>query len=234
MKFLKRFLEECVARRRAIGNLPRLAFRRNTDAGYTLIELLVSLVLLALVMVIIPSTLRLAARASATSAALIEGSDSGLALAFIEQGLAEAMPLLERDADGQLAIAFTGDAQSVRFVAPLANGPAGGGVYRVRLHVDTGSDDTRPALVLRLFRLESGNVGDDGVTPLEERRLVEGLASAEFRYFGVPSGKQSAEWSPAWSRKDRLPDLVEVLLTPAGANSPAAPLRVELKLRSRT
>ncbi len=202
------------------------------DAGFTLIELLVSLAVLALAMVIIPSTLRLAARASATSVELIEGSDSSTAASFIERSLSEAMPVLQRDGEGKLTIAFSGEAQRVQFVAPLANGPAGGGIYRIGLFVEPDGAERGTVIMLRLYSHERNRSGPDAEKPLEERRL--GRAAGELRYFGVPAGKTVAEWSSSWTRTDRLPDLVEVQLTPAGADVPAAPLKVELKLRSRT
>ena len=213
----------------------RQQFKRGfhrRDAGFTLIELLVSLAVLALAMVIIPSTLRLAARASATSVELIEGSDSSTAASFIERSLSEAMPVLQRDGEGKLTIAFSGEAQSVQFVAPLANGPAGGGIYRIGLFVEPDGAERGTVIVLRLYSHERNRSGPDAEKPLEERRL--GRAAGELRYFGVPAGKTVAEWSSTWTRTDRLPDLVEVFLAPPGVDVPAAPLKVELKLRSRT
>ena len=94
-------------------------YRQTRDAGFTLIELLVGLTVLAMLVALIPGALRIAKRAWTTSQALVSETDSASALMFVEQHLAEAMPLVETSDDGANTIAFEGRAQSLHFVATL-------------------------------------------------------------------------------------------------------------------
>jgi hypothetical protein len=183
-------------------------------------------------MLIVPSTLRLAQRASITSATLISGADRDVTHEFLRRTLAEALPLVEPNAEGVLALAFSGDAQSLEFVAPLANGPAGGGLYRVRLLLETPDGGSGAGLAMQLRPL-APNSSSDGPQSLETRMLEAGLASGSFRYLGTPAGKRVPEWSETWTHGVRLPDMVELPLVPRGAGTADAPLRVELRLRKR-
>ncbi|MGQ0672220.1 MAG: prepilin-type N-terminal cleavage/methylation domain-containing protein [Hyphomicrobium sp.] len=203
------------------------------QGGFTLVELLVSLAILALLMSLIPSTLRLANRATATAGQLINATDAETALTVVERQLSEAIPLLERDRDGNLRVAFAGDARSLSFVTPLTEGPMGGGTYRVTLRVAT-EEDVAPVALVMLFQ-PAANAGPD-TPPVAaiERRLTRRLAAGEFRYFGIPAGEQAAQWSATWTRTDRLPELVEIALLPSNTAG-ARPLlrRVELRQRNR-
>ena len=207
--------------------------RSNRDAGFTLIELLVSLMLLAMIMALIPSTLLLGKRAWETAAKLDSGLESTTAVNFVEQRLAEAMPLFDRDADGALTIAFTGSTQALSFVAPLASGPLGGGLYRMYLGVQRGEDGGGAALALRLFPYQPQF---SETAMIEERRLIDNLETVRFRYFGATPDSPAPHWSDTWARNDRLPDLVEMTLAARdgiAGSSNERPLRVELRLRRR-
>ena len=175
-----------------------------------------------------PSSLRLAKRAWETAAELDSGTNAGTAVTFLEARLAEAMPLFESDADGALKVAFTGTAQRLRFVAPLANGPQGGGLYRMDLGVAEREDGEGKVLSLRIFPYDAKSTGANAI---EERQLLENLGAVRFRYFGATPESTVPVWSDAWEKTDRLPDLVEVLLS--DRDGAARPIKVELRLRRR-
>ena len=204
------------------------------EAGFTLLELLVALVLLALAMVIIPSTLRLASRAVTTSAELVEQTGDHAAMSFIEQTVAQAMPLFERDQDGNLQIAFKGERSGLSFVAPLTGGPAGGGLYLMRLQSAVNELTGLQSLDLNLAPFVASH-GEEAEPPLpEQRRILGRLASAEFRYFGIAEGQSTPGWQQTWSRKDRLPDLVELTYVDSrGGGDNLTTLRIEPQLRPR-
>ncbi len=214
--------------------------RHRRDAGFTLLELLVGLTVLAMLVALIPGALRIANRAWTTSQALVSETESASALLFVEQHLAGAMPLIETSEEGANSIAFEGGAQSLRFVATLENGPLGGGLYKMELAAPSGVAPSDAALkssqlVLRLFAFSRVRSSEQTAAPIEDRTLLSGLESARFRYFGAQALRRDPEWSETWTSPDRLPDLVELTIVPRGAPS-AAPqtIRVELRLRTRT
>lgn len=202
---------------------------QERDAGFSLVEVLVALTLLALIMILLPGTIRLAARASNESAKLIQASEGSEVLGFIRQSIAQTMPVLARDEDGVISVAFRGDAQSVEYVAPLAYGPAGGGLYRMQLRFVQPEGGSSSALMLALAPYRDG----EQVLP-ESRRLIEGVAAGGIRYYGVPAGRRIPEWSSAWKSRDRLPDLIEIDMKLEHSDAAAmAPLRIEPRLRRR-
>ena len=210
-------------------------YRQTRDAGFTLIELLVGLSVLAMLVALIPGALRIAKRAWTTSQALVSETDSASALMFVEQHLAEAMPLVETSDDGTNTIAFEGSAQSLHFVATLETGPLGGGLYKMELDAPPDVALDAGQLALRLFPFSRAASHDRAAAPIEARTLLSGLTSARFRYFGSQAVRRDPEWSEAWTSPDRLPDLVELTIVPRGTPSiEPQTIRVELRLRSRT
>ncbi len=209
--------------------------RHRRDAGFTLLELLVGLTVLAMLVALIPGALRIAKRAWTTSQALVSETESASALLFVEQHLAAAMPLIETSEEGANSIAFEGRAQSLRFVATLENGPLGGGLYTMELAAPSDAGLQASQLALRLFAFSRVRSSQQTAAPIEDRALLSGLASARFRYFGSQALRADPEWSETWTSPDRLPDLVELTIVPRATPS-AEPqtIRVELRLRTRT
>ena len=107
--------------------------RVGRDAGFTVIELLISVVLLALILATTHSALRFGQRSWEVAEEIEHVDHANAALKFIEQRLVQAMALYEREADGRLRVAFRGTAIKVSFIASTAVGPAGGGLYRFEL-----------------------------------------------------------------------------------------------------
>jgi hypothetical protein len=70
----------------------------------------------------------------------------------------------------------------------------------------------RLELTWRLHRAEDETEPDD--TPeagLGGRRvLIDGLARAQFRYFGAPEPGQTADWRDNWNGNAGLPELVAI------------------------
>lgn len=183
--------------------------KKNGEAGFALIELLVALALLALAVTLMPGALRLGARAWEARNDLERASASALAMALVERRISEAMAIYERDEAGGIRLAFVGTDRSLSFIAAAANGPAGGGVYRHRL----GTGDATGAglaLAMRLYRPAETDGRQQGLS--ESRLLVASPATARFRYYGAIDTTSRPQWHETWSRADAFPALVEIVL----------------------
>lgn len=214
------------------GLIRRARRRSRSDRGFTLLELLISLALLAMMMVIIPSTIRLASRASTTATEMVSSGDNAAALTFLRQRLTEAVPLIESDSEGKLQVAFNGDAQSLMFVTSIAHGPTGGGFYRVKLSIVREDPESPAALDLAISPNPPAGSATSPTAATDTRRIAAGLSTASLRYFGTAESGSAPEWTTAWSGRDRLPDIVELQLAPIDTRYRlASPLTVELKLR---
>lgn len=197
----------------------------NSDDGFALSELLISLTILALLLAMLPGTLRLGKRAWETPGALAD-TPAVAALTFAGQHLKRALPVFETSSAGLPRLAFSGTERGVRFIAELATGPRGGGLYRISIGSDAAA--SRPGVHLALYRGSS----DGTEMAAEQRDLSSAFDQLQFRYFGAPAPGEPAQWQAAWDRQDRLPDLVDVVATsvPGSATKPFE-LRAEIKLR---
>ena len=206
-------------------------WRRAGEQGFTLIEVLVSLVLLSLLLALLGGTVRYA-RATWDAGARLEREAGYDAIAFVRARLSEAVPLYEPGEAGIVRLNFTGAPDSLSFVAPAPNGPAGAGLYRYALQVTAGREGTPGALSVRLSPYYPKRTGDAGELA-ETHVLADRVQSISFRYFGRKSLRAQSEWQTAWTRVDALPDLVEMTIFRANRDSPAV-MTVELRLRQRS
>lgn len=197
-------------------------------AGFTLLEVLGALALLALLLTGIYAGMRSATHGVRAGSAAIERMDAiGSAQRFLRRELAQAMTLpLGRAADGQ-PIVFVGSASELRYVAPLPGylGALGPQLQVLRL-VDDGHGLQR--LELRLALLPP-----DGQPPQPlgaPQVLIDGLRSGNFAYRGRDAAGNALSWRERWDDGRNLPQLVRVQLqTSGGADWPLLemPLRVD-------
>lgn len=205
------------------------SFQTSDDSGFSLVEMIVSLAVLALIMAMMPGSLRLAQRAWSDISQIEKANTRASARGFIEQRLAEAMPILVADNSGARHLAFSGEPLRLAFVAPSAAGPAGGGLYRLTLTVEKTPKAT--ALLLDLAPVQA----TAAPSPSDERRvLLDGVDGLHFRYFGRPSEVSERQWLDVWPDADHLPELVEIAATPSQVNSAFPrfqPIVIPLRLR---
>jgi general secretion pathway protein J len=201
---------------------------QNCEAGFSLIELIVSLTLLAMILMVLPGAFRTGHRGWETAALIEQRAASDASLEFLRHRLAEASPRFETDESGRAGISFSGRPDQMTFVAPASSGPAGGGLYRftVKAVPSARSGASDLVVVMQPFRPNDSGGGASNY----EHRLASGVAAFGLRYFGSPVAGDAPVWSDAWARTDRLPDLVE-LSAPTGKSGGNSPLRIELKLR---
>lgn len=208
--------------------------RRRTQDGFTLIEVLVSLVLLALVLTLLSGAVRFARGTWDAAARLDREAGYDVAGNFLRAHLAEAMPLFEQAEGGVVRVAFDGTSETLTFVAPTQNGPAGAGLYRFALQAgpDGSADIPSKALLVKVTPYRSNAREQTAESPFEAHVLVEDIRAVAIRYFGRGQFRAAPAWHEAWPRKDALPDLLE--LTIIRRNGDRSSLMIELRLRNTT
>jgi general secretion pathway protein J len=198
------------------------------EAGFSLIEMLVAISILALVLAMLPGTFTLAHRTWDATAVLDQRARQDGGRSFLQARLAEAMPVFEPVGSGAVQLVFAGSAETLTFVAPSANGPQGGGLYRLTL--ETKPQGSANALVVSVAPFVQKRARDDAATPTEEHILYDGLTGASFRYFGRKDLRApTPAWQATWTRRDALPEAVE--LTIASGNTTRTIL-IELRLKN--
>jgi general secretion pathway protein J len=204
----------------------------GTEAGFTLIEVLVSLVLLALVLGLLAGGLRYARSTWDAAARLDELAGSDMAESFLRARIAEAMPLYEQRRAGTVRALFLGAGDAMTFVAPAPNGPAGAGLYRYTLEAAAGAGPGRRMLIVKLApHLPWLN---DSVLerPPEQYELMRSIRSVSFRYFGRSELRAGPAWHAAWTRADAMPNLVEIAIARDDGEGGPISLTIELRLQT--
>jgi general secretion pathway protein J len=205
-----------------------------TEAGFTLIEVLVSLVLLALVLALLAGGVRFARGTWDAAASLEEQTGAEMAESFIRARLGEAMALYEQHTAGTVRVVFRGSDDGLSFVAPAPNGPAGAALYRYALEVAPGTAPGRHTLIVKLAPYQAKQDETGGEWSVQQHVLVRNLRSVAFRYFGRSSLGAEPTWHTAWTRADATPSLVEMKVArDIGQGGPIS-LTVALRLQTST
>jgi general secretion pathway protein J len=185
--------------------------RRTSQAGFTLVELLVAMALLALLSALLLGGLRMSRAAVARGEIATERLlRAELGLAVLRRQLEQADPL-PLDTTTEPRIAFAGDGQSVVFVAPPGAYLALGGEEITWLAIEPGTDGAR--IVLRYRPLDrAADVWPPTLDPRDMKTVVllDGAARAEFSYFGRPSPVTDMQWQTAWRDAAMLPTLIRL------------------------
>jgi general secretion pathway protein J len=188
---------------------------RRAAAGFTLLEVLASLVLLALLLVGVYSGLRTATRSVRSGTAAIERIDQvRSAQQFLRRELAQSLAQPIGQTDHGEPIYFVGSAHEMRYVAPLPGylGKLGPQLQRVQL-VDDGHGGQRLELSLALLP-------PDGQPPQplgEPQVLFDHIVQGSFDYRGVDRQGNAVPWSPGWDDGRLLPQLVRIRLQTKGS-----------------
>ncbi|MEQ9640278.1 MAG: prepilin-type N-terminal cleavage/methylation domain-containing protein [Alphaproteobacteria bacterium] len=165
--------------------------------GFTLLELLVGLALMALLAGLLFGSLRLGAgtlaRVDATAEAL---EDRRVVASFLRGRLAQAEPLNDATDTGH-SVAFTGAPDRLELVTEMPPA-AGGGRHRVVL-------DNAPGGLRLAWRPLPG----DGAA---HQRLLD-VGPARFAYYGRHAGEADPSWHDTWTGELALPELVRLTLS---------------------
>ncbi len=160
--------------------------RRRDEAGYSLVELIVALAIVAGLALSLAEGMRFSAQALKRAGSLRDSAGEMLVARRVLGewfGAAQAHPDAERD-----AVDFVGDAQGVRFRTLAPAFPTARGFYEITLEIERAQDGGRR---LRLYRQAEGMQA----APYESV-LFDGAHSLAFAYVG-PGGDLRAEWSNA-------------------------------------
>lgn len=183
--------------------------------GFTLLEVLVALAVLALAAAIAAGGLDLLGRALARERRSVEEMRA-LALAHerLRLELARALPL-DWGPPQQPRLAFLGEPERIRLVnasAPWAPEPG------LRL-VELALEDHREGkiLVLRQAGLRRDGSGFAPLAEAEAVTLATVEAGSSFAYFGERPGERGARWWPDWPAAPLLPTAVRLAANGAEA-----------------
>ena len=202
----------------------------RADRGFTLIELTVALVLLALIASVLYGSLSLAGDSwNKGEAKAQKTSEMRSSQDFLRRTLTSQHPLRFHKVAPDQPLYFLGTRDSLAYAAALP-GRVGGGMYYFRLSVVGDGDNSQ----LRLARV----IPDYSATAVpsfdgaDTSVLATGIDVVRFGYFGRDPGSIDAvppTWRDRWDDPQRLPDLIRVDVTPS-SGTPWPTLVVEPRI----
>lgn len=189
---------------------PPLAHR--SQAGFTLLEMVIGITLLGFILVLLYGGLRLASQGWDAGEKRIEaGSRQNVVIEFLRRQLVMTHPLRWRREDTTEALAFEGERDAVRFAAPIPARLGTGGIHLVELTSSRADEGVELRMRWRLPDPEdSGFEFDDDS---EQVVLARALEQIEWSYFGADSDLVEPAWQDQWHSETRLPSLLRMRLT---------------------
>ena len=179
--------------------------------GFTLIEIVIAMVLLALMMSFLYSGLTFALRSwDAADANGRRVADRRLAENFLRREVGEIFPLRWKD-PVRLRFAFEADRDTLRFVSTRAAGVTLGGLSLVGLRVENDKDNNRVRDLVMRRAMADPDVED--FTPLDRAEptlLYAGIDAIALSYFGSGNDFTEPAWSDKWEFPNRMPQLIKL------------------------
>jgi general secretion pathway protein J len=233
--------------------------RRRSQAGLTVMEILVAITLLSLLSVGLLLALRIGARAWETAhTSLMLDRRIASANTILHNALEGAAPVLAEFARPQMAssttvVFFQGLPQSMRFVSgwSLEAGPREG-LRLIELQVVEGPRGRR-VLMNDLPYLGPRQAGgfitgaqDDPRTgemqlffaPIEALPtsfiIADELEACSFAYHLQENASEPGRWLPLWPRSDEIPNAVGIQIAARADTARLRPVSITVPIRSRT
>jgi general secretion pathway protein J len=178
------------------------------EAGFSLVELLVSLALLSMVAGLLAAGLSLGQKVWQQAEERAQASramfDAGTALSR----LLENLQPLHLDAQGSRAIEFRGSADELEGIVPLPAHIGLGGLYRLRLF----RNKSARRLDLSFHAYEQGTPRTSGAGGDEAglTTLADGVDGLDLHYFGKAKGEDAGNWRSEWLGQEELPALIAI------------------------
>ena len=203
--------------------------RRHRQRGFTLLELTIALLLLALMSSLLYGSLSLSAtswdRGEAKAQASADMRQTG---EFLRQALTAEHPLrLHKALDQPLYFAGSSDALAFAAATP---GRVGGGIYYFRIALSGGNESSK--LVLSRVIPDYGADKPPSFDGADASVLADGIAELKFSYFGRdPDVADIVEptWRDRWDDPQILPLMIRMnVKTAKGESWP--PLTVEPRI----
>jgi general secretion pathway protein J len=184
--------------------------RRGAQSGFTLIELVLAVTLLAIMMAMLYSGLAFALRSwDAGDANGRRVADRRIAENFVRRELTELFPMRWKD-PLTLKLALDGKPDSLRFTSSRPAGVSVGGLSLVGLAVEPDPVKRTHRLVMRRA-LPDKEAKDFG--PLEKADvniLMGDIDSVKFGYFGADNDFTEPRWEDSWKYAGRVPLMVRM------------------------
>jgi len=182
--------------------------RAPREDGFTLVELLVAITLVALITTMLFGGLRFGTRAASAVAVRVDHSAAIAGVYdFMQSQLTDARLLQLSNDPTQAASGFDGEPDALSFMTVPPVYLAVGGFHMVQVTMDGAGKHRR--VIASWQPVQRGSLAVEPTT-LQPSVLLDDVASLEFEYFGVADPNRPPEWQNQWSERADLPRLIKL------------------------
>jgi len=204
----------------------------SSNAGFTLLELLVALTLLGLIFAVLAGSVRFGTtvweRGTEKTA---ETENLQLVHRLLRKQIGQMRPAILPDKRRIRKLAIAGQPNMLTFVAPPPAKLAKRGVYEFRVSIDMESRNHRLVIAWRQVKPDLSDFSD--ADQFETRVLVDNIADGRISYFGKIGGQDTRQWHERWVDQENLPQLVRINLDyPPRDSRKWPPLIIALQART--
>ncbi len=177
--------------------------------GFTLIEVIVSLALLAFALALTFGTLRGATRATERAEVTAARTERLRAVqGFLRAQIGAAMPIAyEVEPSTGEAWFLRGERDKVEFVGAMPGYLSRGGPYLQTFELQRGSKGLQLVFSYQLLTTEG---------PIDRERepkvLIDGIADGQFEFRTIDASGKAADWQDEWQARGQIPPLLRLKL----------------------
>jgi len=180
-----------------------MLIRNSRQAGFSLIEMLLAVTLMAIILALVYGGMRATNRASLRGEDLIAATQSmRMTHQFISRQIHQMLPL-GWEGEGEDTVMFIGDSNTITWVGPMPGYLGFGGPQMQRLEL--GSGDNGQELHFRHAVITDGTADLDAQDPIVLLQQVDKLQFEFLQLNDEPGNEQAADWQSTWDITDSLP-----------------------------
>lgn len=179
----------------------------KVQGGFTLVELLVAITILAMVLGAVTGSVRVSTRLAGSVTQRAHSVDRQVQIrSFLRRHLSQASVMKVTEDDGREYVAFSGSPRRISFVAPLPESAAVSGLHQLTLQVEDYEGGQQLVLLHVPFLPRVGGAGwsDEGGREV----LLDDMRAIEFSYLG--NDPAAGYWSGDWKDPALIPSLVRI------------------------
>jgi general secretion pathway protein J len=183
---------------------------QERDAGFTLPELLVSLVILGFVSAMLLQGVQSGQRVwQHIDARRINYESVGMAQLTLRERLEKLAPETRYDGSAPYAD-FVGTANDISFIAPTRDADAPDALQRVKLQLAANGDVRMTSSNMLSFAVDAFSTGD---ATRKAVTLISDVQQIEIAYLGLAAPDNSLRWRARWMQQAKVPSAIRVRLT---------------------